>query len=317
VSGGVQNTANGSDAVVGGGEFNTAGGQDATISGGGFNTTSANWATVAGGYDNTASGTYSFAAGRLAQALHSGSFVWADDTGTAFSSTTAGQFSVRARGGIVFAGDIAMSGGNVNYHNFSLSGGNSTGYLYGSYPAFADGVQLGYNYYADSLGNSHIPDSGGGTSRIDAGFADISLFVGGVNTAPTTIRLDATTTGVTVYGTFNNSSDRNAKQDFVPVSSSQILDKVLQLPVTEWSYKTDATTRHIGPMGQDFYSTFNIGTDEKHIAPIDEGGVALAAIQGLNHKLNDKLDEKDAEIQALQQRLEKLEQLVGRKNGGQ
>jgi hypothetical protein len=81
------------------------------------------------------------------------------------------------------------------------------------------------------------------------------------------------------------------------VSASQILDKVLQRPVSEWSYKEDPTTRHIGPMGQDFYSTFNIGTDDKHIAPIDEGGIAFAAIQGLNQKLN----ERDAEIRDLKQ----------------
>ena len=118
--------------------------------------------------------------------------------------------------------------------------------------------------------------------------------------------LDATITGVTVYGTFNNFSDRNAKQDFAPVSPSQILDKVAQLPVSEWSYKVDAATRHIGPVAQDFYSVFNIGTDDKHIAPIDEGGVALAAIQGLNQKVN----EKDAEIQELKQRLEALEKIV-------
>src|SRR4051812_35036622 len=31
-------------------------------------------------------------------------------------------------------------------------------------------------------------------------------------------------------------------------------------------------------------------TDERHIAPIDEGGVALAAIQGLKHKLDEKED---------------------------
>jgi hypothetical protein len=120
-----------------------------------------------------------------------------------------------------------------------------------------------------------------------------------------------TTSAVTISGTFNNNSDRNAKQDFAAVSPAQMLERVTQLPISEWSYKEDPTTRHVGPMGQDFYATFNIGTDEKHIAPIDEGGVALAAIQGLNQKV----DEKDAEIQELKARLEKLESLVNQKNG--
>ena len=105
----------------------------------------------------------------------------------------------------------------------------------------------------------------------------------------------------------------NVKQDFAPVSPSQILDKVLQLPVSEWIYKADSATRHIGPMGQDFYSAFKIGTDEKHIAPIDVGGVALAAIQGLNQKL----DAKDAEIAKLKARLDKVERLINEKNGGE
>jgi hypothetical protein len=204
---------------------------------------------------------------------------------------------------------------SADYHHLTLGGGNSSGFLYGSFHAFGgniDGIHMGYNYYADAAGTSHVIHSDGATSRISVGYGDVSLYVGGVGAAPTTLRLDATTTGVTVYGTFNNSSDRNAKQDFTPVSPLQILDKVAKLPLCEWSYKADAQTRHLGPMGQDFYSAFNIGTDEKHIAPIDEGGVALAAIQGLNQKLT----EKDSEIQGLKQRLETLEQLIGQKLGG-
>lgn len=201
-----------------------------------------------------------------------------------------------------FAGDITMSGGAA-YHHLALSGGNSTGYVYGSYPAFGDGVHLGYNYYADANGFPHVPDIGGGTSRITATFGEIVLAVGGVDSAPSSVRLDATTTGVTVMGSFVNDSDRNVKQDFAPVSSAQILDEVLRLPVSEWSYKVDPKTRHIGPVAQDFYSVFNIGADDKHIAPIDEGGLAFAAIQALNQKL----EEKDSEIQNLKHQNDSLE----------
>jgi hypothetical protein len=126
-----------------------------------------------------------------------------------------------------------------------------------------------------------------------------------------------TTGGVSVYGTFNNNSDRNAKQDISAVTPAQILDKVSQLPVSEWSYKVDASTRHIGPMAQDFYSAFNIGTDDKHIAPIDEGGVALAAIQGLNQKLEAQNAELKKQNDALAVRVNELEitvkTLVGNK----
>jgi hypothetical protein len=68
----------------------------------------------------------------------------------------------------------------------------------------------------------------------------------------------------------------------------------------------------VGPVTQDFYAAFNIGSNERHIAPIDEGGVALAAIKGLNQKL----EERDAEIEDLKNRLDKLEQLLNQQNGG-
>ena len=120
--------------------------------------------------------------------------------------------------------------------------------------------------------------------------------------------LQWTRTGVIVQGTFNNLSDRNAKQDFRSINLGQILDKVLSLPLSEWSYKSDTETRHIGPMAQDFFAAFQVGTDDRHIAPIDEGGVAFAAIQALNQKI----EAKDAEIAQLKQDMADLKKLVER-----
>ena len=262
--------------------------------------------TLSGTFNGTFSGTSSgnFSGNGSGLTLNAGNIT----SGTLADTRLSGNVAL-LNTSPVFAGDITMSGGAA-YHHLALSGGNSIGYLYGSYPAFGDGIHLGYNYYADANGFPHVPDIGGGTSRITVGFGEIILAVGGVNTAPSSVRLDAATTGVTVYGTFNNLSDRNAKQDFAPVSSSQILEKVLQLPVSEWSYKVDAATRHVGPMGQDFYAAFNIGTDDKHIAPIDEGGVALAAIQGLNQKLEDRSRKLEMENTELKQRLDALEKKI-------
>jgi hypothetical protein len=70
-------------------------------------------------------------------------------------------------------------------------------------------------------------------------------------------------------------------------------------------------------MAQDFHAAFGTGADDKHIADVDEGGVALAAIQGLNQKLEADNRQKDTEIQNLEQqnnslerRLNQLEQTV-------
>jgi len=308
VGGGYANSNSGSFATLAGGANNTNTGPYATIGGGFSNMASGYAATVPGGRGNVASGNYSFAAGLGAQALHSGSFVWADDNGGSFASTAANQFSVRAGGGVLLAADVQIGTSASDYHHMTFGGGNSEGFLYGSYPYWSDGVHLGYNFYADAGGSPHVFNTGGGTSRITATYGAVGIAVGDVNQPPNITRLVADLSGVTVYATFNNQSDRNAKQDFAPVNASEILDKVLQLPLSEWSYKEDPGTRHIGPMGQDFYSIFQLGTDERHIAPIDEGGVALAAIQGLNEKLK----EGDAEATRLEQRIAEIKAMVSR-----
>jgi hypothetical protein len=109
-------------------------------------------------------------------------------------------------------------------------------------------------------------------------------------------------------------SDRKLKERFAPIGVREILNRVASLPISTWNFKTDTAVRHIGPMAQDFYATFNVGADDKHIATVDADGVALAAIQGLNQKLEEQLQAKDGELQALKQRLEKLEQLIAGQN---
>ena len=114
--------------------------------------------------------------------------------------------------------------------------------------------------------------------------------------------------GITINGNvtataFNTGSDRNLKEQFSAIDAREILERVVRLPISSWKFKEDAATRHIGPMAQDFYAAFGVGADERHIATVDADGVALAAVQGLNQKLN----ERDAEIQTLKSQNESLE----------
>jgi trimeric autotransporter adhesin len=64
------------------------------------------------------------------------------------------------------------------------------------------------------------------------------------------------------------------------------------LPVTKWNYRDDPAAQHIGPVARDFRAAFGLGSDDEFIATVDPDGVALAAIQGLNRKV----DEKDREL---------------------
>ncbi len=55
----------------------------------------------------------------------------------------------------------------------------------------------------------------------------------------------------------------------------------------------------MGPVAQDFSAAFGLGETDTMISTVDADGVALAAIQGLNAKLEHQLQAKDAEINSL------------------
>ena len=91
------------------------------------------------------------------------------------------------------------------------------------------------------------------------------------------------------------------------MDTADVLARVVSLPVQSWNYKAHPGAKHIGPMAQDFHAAFGLnGENDTHIATVDEAGVALAAIQGLNQKL----EQKEAAIAELKQRVETLERLL-------
>lgn len=83
---------------------------------------------------------------------------------------------------------------------------------------------------------------------------------------------------LTQGGTWTNASDINKKEDFTKLNGTDLLQKITELPITKWRYK-GSEEYHIGPMAQDFYKLFALGTDDKGISTVDPAGIALAAIQ--------------------------------------
>lgn len=101
-------------------------------------------------------------------------------------------------------------------------------------------------------------------------------------------------------GNLVHASSRTLKRDIAPVDPDQILDRVLSLPLASWRYDRDtAAGLHLGPMAEDFYAVFGLGSDERTIAASDVSGVALAAIQGLKAEHDRKLAQKQSEITSL------------------
>jgi hypothetical protein len=128
---------------------------------------------------------------------------------------------------------------------------------------------------------------------------ELRFFTAGAN------RLTVQSDGDVFATSFNPTSDRAAKENFRPVDPQAVLSKVAALPLATWNYKTDPSTQHMGPVAQDFHAAFGVGPYDKHIATVDADGVALAAIQGLNQKV----EQKDAEIAELKEQGETLHRM--------
>lgn len=272
VGGGRSNTAAGNGSTASGGYYNTASGHYSTVGGGYGNESSAEASTVAGGYLNIASadnasigGGYSNVASWQRATVGGGD----SDTASGLCSTVPGGWNNRADGVCSFAaGRRAKAMGEGTF-------------------VWADNNDLDFS---SSVTNEFAARATGGVR-----------FVTGIDGGGTP------TAGVQVAGgggSWSSLSDRNLKDNFLPIDSEKLLDKLAALPVSSWNYKAqDDSIRHIGPMAQDFYAAFDVGEDERHIATIDADGVALAAIQAL-YEQNKKLQ---ATIEKLEARVSDLE----------
>jgi hypothetical protein len=111
-----------------------------------------------------------------------------------------------------------------------------------------------------------------------------------------------------LYNTADGANDNAVAAPATPASleGQVVLNQMASLPISTWTSQKDPNIQHIGPKAHDFQAAFGLGKDDQTISLVDESGVALAAIQGLNEKLK----EDDAQINALKKRLSDLEQAV-------
>lgn len=106
---------------------------------------------------------------------------------------------------LTVAGDMEIGTNSGDYRHLRIGGGNCSGFLYGSYPAWGDGIHMGYNYYADASGTHRIIASDGQTSRLSLGYGYAALATGGINQVPIN-RLTVSSAGNVGLGTDNPSA---------------------------------------------------------------------------------------------------------------
>ena len=105
-------------------------------------------------------------------------------------------------------------------------------------------------------------------------------------------------------------SHSSYKENLEQVDGSEILDKLSQLDIKRWNYKSqDESVAHISPLAEDFYELFNVGDNDHTISTIDPSGVALAAIKEL-HKKTIELEKQNERMDDLEEKITKLEKLI-------
>jgi len=337
--GGTNNTVIGMDSFIGGGYSNLVTDNFGTISGGQGNvagldngSTQNSWATVGGGDSNTASGDFSFIGGGLSNLV-------TDNYGTIgggrnnqagnnesgiedrlYATVGGGRFNTAS--GI----SSTVGGGQFNTAsgNYSTVGGGNSNTASGGYSTVDGGrLNTASGDFSTVAGGFLNMASGNysfvaGRSANDGGFNNVFVWddtSGSDATAANTFNVWASG-GIILNGVVSRSSDRDMKEAFSFVSAREVLDKVVEMPVTTWRFKTeDDSVRHIGPMAQDFMAAFGYGVDDTHITSTDMDGVALAAIQGLYAMQREELQEQaevntalrwhNAQLEARLARLEK------------
>jgi hypothetical protein len=109
-------------------------------------------------------------------------------------------------------------------------------------------------------------------------------------------------------GVFNCTSSRTTKENFSVVSGEDILTSLRKVPVSTWNYIAEGQqSRHLGPMAEDFYGAFKLGTTDKAIGIQDAVGVSLAAVKALDARTLE-LQRKSAEVEQLREKVNTLEQ---------
>jgi trimeric autotransporter adhesin len=289
VSGGLGNLSSGAGAVVGGGNQNTSSGGQATVAGGIQNSATAQNATVGGGSNNQSTNSHA----------------------------TVGGGSINISGG--FGSTVAGGGGNRSTAQYATIGGGSDNGSSGFNATVPGGsFNIAGGSYSFAAGRRAKANHDGSFVWADSQFADFASAannevsfrcLGGTRFTSGSGGANQTVSWAPGSGSWSFSSDRELKEGFEAVDGAAVLEKLAEMPISEWNYK-GYPQRHIGPMAQDFHAAFPLNESTTTLNDADLHGVALAAIQGLNSKLEQGNKDKDAEIQTLKQEIAELKKLV-------
>lgn len=290
--------------------------------------------SFAAGQNTRASGNHSFSVGLATTASGDESVALgnngtaAADRSLAFNGTTSGVGAVAIGSGAQATSDDALALGPSSIASGLASVVIGPSIANGAF-AVAIGLQnsargnfsvaLGKNARVRHQGSFVISDGSAGFSS-DSAYSTANnqltmRFAGGARVFTN----QGLTSGVEISaggGSWSAVSDRRKKENFEALNTENILQKVAQLPLTSWNYKSQpATTRHIGPMAQDFYAAFGLDGIENDttINSSDIDGVNMASIQALEKRtrqLQEENEQLKAKLEAMDAKMASIEKLI-------
>ncbi len=238
------------------------------------NTASGNCSS-ASGYHNTAlyRKTSAFGYGNTASCCHSSAFGTCNTSGGT-SSSAFGYFNVATGNqSSAFGNSTSASGHYSSAFGFALCVSATGASVFGG---DSSGAVLTNSVACSTLIG---PRTAAAISIVSGG----QIGIRGTAASTTAAIIDSSGAILSTGGTWVNASDRNLKENFTDLDSSEILSKINSLPIQRWNYKAEnQAVTHIGPVAQDFYSTFGLGGSDTSISTIDPAGVALIGIQVLS-----------------------------------
>ena len=277
----IANLASAIYATVAGGAINAATNLDATVGGGGSNVASGFSSTVAGGLSNVASGSYAAVAGGNGN-LASGPY----------AAIVGGTGNVAGGSYAIVAGGLSSSAPA----NYSFAAGRrAKATTTGSF-IWADSQDFDFQPSVNNFFGVRATGGVGLTVAINAG-GGVSQFC---NLLPGVVNWQCT-------------SDRNTKENFMPVDAEDIFDRLLAMPL--WNFKgADPKLRLLGPTAQDFHAAFGLGNDDRTIISTNLHGVALAAIQGVGRRMKQHEARTSRLLQAKDDGLREQQRVIERQH---
>ena len=272
----------------------------------------------AGGSNSTAAGLYSLAFGDTNKALGTSSIAFGSGNhvkGAAGISAGAGN-RVCDTYGVAF-GNKAISGGplvngSCDPDTFNIKGLAAVAIGYNVTANGDHSFALGKFASTNGFNGSFVWGDGSATSSVQTFNAVTNNEFAARASGGFRFRTNlAGTTGCNLpagSGVFNCTSSRATKENFLMVDGASVLSRLKGIDVSTWNYISEGrNVRHMGPMAEDFFKAFQLGTSNTSIGVQDLTGVSLAAIKELDQRTGE-LQQKTAEVEQLRGEVKQLRQ---------